>query len=294
MKHTLIRTVPEEPQAQAFSGCSHGPMPAARRSANAPPVFVNGVAIPETAIAREAQNHRAPSGPEARAAAARALVIRELLLQRARELGLEPTPVRDAEGREETPEEALVRQVLELEAPACAPTKAECRRSYEASRDQFVAPEVFEASHILFACEDNSAAAWTAAHQKAVRVIAGLHEGASFADLARRYSACPSAAEDGALGQLQHGDLAEPVEKALLGLHEGAIAPAPVHTRHGWHVVRLDRRTPARVLPFEAVEPVIRTALHERAALAASVRYIARLAAAADIEGLSLTFGASP
>lgn len=292
MKHTLIDTA-EAPPAESFSGCSQGPMPAARRPAGAPPVFVNGVAIPEAAIAQEAQNHEAPSGPEARAAAARALVIRELLLQRARALELEPEPQRDLRDREETENEALVRQVLELEAPATEPTEAECERVYESSKSQFASPEIFVASHILFAVEDRSAAAWTAAHQQAAQTIAALDGGAEFADLARRHSACPSAAQGGSLGQLQLGDLAEGMEKALLLLHEGCVASTPVHTRHGWHVVRLDRRTPQRVLPFEAVEPMIRERLRARAALAASARYITRLAGSADIEGLSLAFGAA-
>jgi peptidyl-prolyl cis-trans isomerase C len=240
------------------------------------------------------QNHRASSGPEARAAAARALAIRELLLQRARALGLEAKPARDPQGREETHDEALVRQVLDLEAPPQQPTDAECRRVYESSPRRFTAPELFEASHILFAFTEDGAAEGATAHRGAARAIASLREGASFADLARLYSACPSAAEGGALGQLQRGDLAEAVERTLLELDEGGVAPAPVQTRHGWHVVRLERRMPERLLPYETVEPVIRERLQDRAALAASARYITRLAAEADIEGLSLTFGAMP
>jgi peptidyl-prolyl cis-trans isomerase C len=291
MKHTLIRTASEE-EPQAFSGCSRGPMPAARRAASAPPVFVNGVAIPETAIAQEAQNHEASTGPEARAAAARALVIRELLLQRAQALGMAPEPKRDSLDREETQTEALVRQVLELEAPAAAPTEAECRRVYEASISYFTAPEIFEASHILFAVEDDGAEASSAAREQAAEAIAALSSGADFAGLARLNSACPTAADGGSLGQLMSGDLSESLEEALRHLPEGSVAPAPVRTRHGWHVVRLDRRSPERRIPFEAAEPIIRERLHARGALAASARYIARLAASADIEGLSLTFGA--
>src|SRR5690606_30196795 len=142
MKHTLISTVPEETQAESLSGCGHGPMPAARRPLNAPPVFVNGVAIDEAAIASEAQNHSARSGAEARAAAARALVIRELLLQRANGLTLTPAPLRDGQGREETEEEALVRQVLEAEAIAQEPTEAECRRVYESAPQRFMMPPI--------------------------------------------------------------------------------------------------------------------------------------------------------
>jgi peptidyl-prolyl cis-trans isomerase C len=89
MKHTLIRTLPEA-GSEAFAGCGHAPMPAARRASGAPPIYVDGVHIAESDIAAEAQNHAASSGAEARAAAARALVIRHLLLRRALELKLEP------------------------------------------------------------------------------------------------------------------------------------------------------------------------------------------------------------
>ena len=118
--------------------CGHAPAPAAKRSANAPPVFVNGVHIAETAIAAEAQNHAAATGQEARAAAARALVIRELLLQRARVLGLEPMPLSDAQGRSETAEEALVRQVLEGEVEAIGELVEQAR-----GRDFWQSPMLF-------------------------------------------------------------------------------------------------------------------------------------------------------
>jgi peptidyl-prolyl cis-trans isomerase C len=290
MKHTLIQA--KEPQ-EAFSGCGHGPAPAAKRTRNAPPVFVNGVAVSEADIAFETQNHRAASGPEARAAAARALVIRELLLQRAAALGLEAAPCRDDAGREETPEEALVRQVLELEASPREPTTEECHRVYAAAPESFTTMEIYEASHILCAPEQAGADAWVAAHGKAVSLRHQLQQGGDFAKLARAHSNCRTGVEGGALGQLAAGDLAQEMESVLLALHEGDIAVAPVRTRHGWHVVRLDRHAPARVLPFATVEPAIRARLRERAMVSASARYVAQLARRADIEGLDLTLGAA-
>jgi peptidyl-prolyl cis-trans isomerase C len=281
MKHTLISTVEKEPQGQAFSGCSHAPTPAARRAAKAPPIFVNGVSIPETAIADEAQNHRAGSGPEARAAAARALVIRELLLQRARALGLQPISQRDEQGREEAVEEALVRALLAREAPGAEPTEAECRRFYESSLHRFKARETFEASHILVARRD-----------EAESVVAELEAGASFRVVAQHRSACPTGAHGGGLGQLQCGDLAPEIENAVLTLKEGDVAPMPIQSRFGWHIVRLDRHAPEVVLPFEAVRDYIADVLRSRSATAASARYVAQLASAAEIEGLALAFGA--
>lgn len=294
MKHTLIRTVPEDAEAAAFSGCGHAPAPAAKRSANAPPVFVNGVHIAETAIAAEAQNHAAASGQEARAAAARALVIRELLLQRARVLGLEPAPLFDAQGRSETAEEALVRQVLEEEAqPISEPALNECQRVYDASTAAFTTPELYEASHLLCAPQSDDASGWEDARVKAEQLLAAIKGGAAFADLARRHSDCPTAGEAGLLGQLTPGDLAPELEEVLLALKQGEAAPAPVRTRHGWHLVRLERRAAGRVLPFEAAMPVIRARLRERLAVGAQARYVARLAGDAEIEGLVLSFGAS-
>lgn len=294
MKHTLIRTVQEPSEPAAFSGCGHGPAPAAKRGANAPPIFVNGAHIAETAIAAETQNHIAASGPEARAAAARALVIRELLLQRAQVLGLRPAPRQDAEGREETAEEALVRQVLEAEVEQPdEPGLNECRRVYEASKAAFMAPELYAASHLLCAPAADEAEAWDVARNKALSLLAGVETGQDFGDVARRHSDCPTAAESGQLGQMTPGDLAPELEQVLLALKEGEVAAAPVRTRHGWHLVRLDRRAPARQLPFEAVAPMIRARLRERLSVAASARYVARLAEAAEIEGLELSFGAS-
>jgi hypothetical protein len=73
-------------------------------------VSVNGVAIPHDAIARELQHHPESTPARAWQQAARALVVRELLLQEARRLGLQPACAVDAEGRCETDEEALVRR----------------------------------------------------------------------------------------------------------------------------------------------------------------------------------------
>ena len=63
-------------------------LPSLRRAWPKPvTVSVNGVVMPRDAIARETQHHPADTPILAWQAAARALVIRELLLQEARRLG---------------------------------------------------------------------------------------------------------------------------------------------------------------------------------------------------------------
>ena len=67
-------------------------------------VSVNGVSIARDAIVREMQHHAAPKPIAAWQQAARALVIRELLLQEAHRLGVVPQSISDSEGRRETDE----------------------------------------------------------------------------------------------------------------------------------------------------------------------------------------------
>lgn len=120
-----------EEAAGCGGSCSTPPSAPARLALDSPAVRVDGVLIPEAEIAREVQHHEGADLEQARATAARALVIRHLLLRRAHELELSPAPEQDALGRWESDEEALVRQVLAMEAPPMAPSDEECRRVFE-------------------------------------------------------------------------------------------------------------------------------------------------------------------
>lgn len=103
-------------------------------------ISVNGVEIPESAIRAEMQQHPAGSLAEARKAAAEALVVRELLLQEARRLGLRPDPRTDEAGRRETDEDSLARQLIEREVAVPEPDEDSCRRYYERNPGRFRAP----------------------------------------------------------------------------------------------------------------------------------------------------------
>ena len=80
------------------------------------------------------------------------LAVRELLLQAAGQLGVQDIePIADHNtGRRETPEEAIVRAVIEREVKTPEPDEETCRRYYESNRRRFRAEDLFEAAHILF------------------------------------------------------------------------------------------------------------------------------------------------
>lgn len=252
-------------------------------------VSVNGIVVPRDAIAREVQQHPAATPLAAWKEAARALAVRELLLQEARRLDLAAEPRSDGEGRRETEEEALIRALVEREVAVPAPDQAACRRYYEHNRRRFRSPDIYEAAHILVAARAGDAAAYDAARERAARLLAAVRaEPARFAALAREHSDCPSAAQGGNLGQISAGQTTPEFEEALAALAPGALCAEPVATRYGFHVIRLDRRIEGRELPFEAVAERIAGYLAESVRRRASAQYIARLAARATVTGIEL------
>ena len=252
-------------------------------------VSVNGVVVARAAIAREAQNHPAPKPIIAWQAAARALVLRELMLQEARRLELTAEPATDPQGRRETADEALIRALAEREVTVPEADAASCRRYYEQNRRRFRSADIFEASHILFAAPAHDREKFAQAQRDAATVLAELEQHPErFAELARAHSACPSGQQDGNLGQITSGQTTPEFEQALVKLALGGLTEAPVATRYGLHIIRLDRRHEGRELPFEIVAERIAAYLTERTRRTATAQYIARLVSRAAITGIEL------
>ena len=221
--------------------------------------------------------------------AARALVIRELLLQRARQLGVTPEPISDAEGRRETDEEAMMRGAGRARGNGARTG----RRDLPALlREQSRALPL--ARHLRgLAYPVRGAACGRAAHAQAradaAAVLAELREKPDrFAELAQAHSRCPSAAQGGNLGQITAGQTTPEFEQALIALAPGQLCAAPVATRYGFHVIRLDRKHEGRTLPYEVVAGRIADYLRESVRRRADAQYIARLVSAARIEGIEL------
>lgn len=253
-------------------------------------VVVNGVTIPAQSIAAEAQLHPAPPGKPGLAwrAAARALAVRELLLQEAGRLALDASPKEIGPGRRETDDEALIRAVIEVRVKPEPPDEASCRAFHAAHPERYRAPDLYEASHILLAAAPDSPER-DAAREVARMLLAELAESPeAFERLARTHSACSSAAAGGRLGQIVAGDTVAEFETALAALPVGTIGPDPVETRYGVHIVRLDARAEGALLPFERLHRDIREALEKRAWAEGARALVADLVAVAQITGVDL------
>lgn len=276
------RPAPEMMSACQSGGCGGAPEP----PRPAPPVFsevrVNGVEIDPDAIAVEIQNHPAPDADAAWRSAARALAIRELLLQEARRLDLSPE-----DDATQNDADALIDSLL---ATALSPQEAgedECHRFYDANRDRFKTPDLFEASHILIEPDGDGDDAWSAAGITARDIAREVGDDAeAFAAAAREFSCCPSAQQNGSLGQVRRGELVSDVQEAIEALAPGTAGRRPVRSKHGWHLLRLARVIEGHVLPYDVVRDKIADMMAARAWTTGAARYVADLAARAEIEGV--------
>lgn len=257
-------------------------------------VTVNDAVIASADIAREVQNHAGTSPKQAWDEATRALIVRELLLQRARTLGLVAEP-QSENGLRETEDEALIRVLLETEVKTPKADEATCRRYYQANQGRFRSPDLFEPLHILFKAARGDEPAHAQAIAKAVAVLAEVKPAPDrFESLARALSDCPSATDGGRLGQVARGDTTPEFEAAMQSIEAGHICPEPVCTSYGVHVLRLDRKITGQVLPFLQVQERIASYLEESSWRRAVAQYVALLAGDARIEGFDMPAASSP
>ena len=205
--------------------------------------------------------------------------VRERLLARAARVGM-------LEGRERATvsfasreaEDEVIERLLEAEVPDAEPTEDECRRYFEQNPQRFTAGTLVEASHILFAITARVPPERLRAKAAEVHAMA-TRAPERFAELAREYSNCPSAALGGSLGQLGRGDSVPEFEREVLAGEMLGVLPELVTTRFGFHVVLVARRVPGCVLPYEHAREQVAAFLRRRGAERAIGEYVRGLAA---------------
>lgn len=246
-------------------------------------IAVNGVAVAETAVFAEMQHHPAATPEAAQRQAATALVVREVLRQRARELAIP--------GDDDATVDALIAREVTLPTP----DDATCRRYFDANRGKFRSPDLLEARHILIAAAPDDPVARDAAKAKATALIAELEARPdAFAALANTHSDCPSKAMGGNLGQITRGSTVPEFETFLFSLEAGELCPVPIESRYGFHIARLERRIEGRDLPYEAIAQDVAAHLSRSAWRTAIRQYLQLLIGRARIEGLEIAGADSP
>jgi len=208
--------------------------------------------------------------------------VRELLRQRAVETGL-LNPGTTGDGAVEAAIERLL--VQEVQVPT--PGETECRRYYEAHREEFRSGDLVHARHILFQVTPAvNIAVIRARAEQALDEL--LIEPERFAEMAGKLSNCPSGAQGGNLGQIGRGDMVPEFEEALFRIDALGILPYLVKTRYGFHIVSVDRSIPGVDVPFEDVRDRIAETLSAYVEERALRQYIAILAGRAEMLGVEI------
>ena len=190
------------------------------------------------------------NNPEGRRAVLEQLIANKLLLLDARRNLLEADPVFKAE-LNRVKENLLVSFAAEKAFSTASVSDKEAEEYYENNKERFVSEETVNASHILVDTEE-----------KALQILAEIKAGEiSFEDAARNNSSCPSGGRGGNLGDFGKGQMVPEFDAAVFAMEVGEISEAPVATQFGYHLIKLNAKNAAEVMPFAELAGEIKEAL---------------------------------
>lgn len=242
------------------------------------PVVVNRRLITDADINRETAHVESGSISQRHEQAAQRLVVRELLQQKAEQLGIDTGQDMDA----------AIERLLERELRIPEPDSSACRRYFDANPERFRTPVTAEVRHILLKAAPDDPEERMQAERQAGDIITALQAArSSFEALAERHSACASAGNGGRLGTIGRGQTVPEFEDVVLRLAIG-LAARPVETRYGFHVVEVLGREGGQPLPYAAVSARIAGYLHERSWRLAVQQYLQSLLDEAEISATGL------
>ena len=125
----------------------------------------------------------------------------------------------------------------------------EMKAFYGEHKDEFKAPEMWRASHILVASEG-----------EAKDVVAELSKGKNFEDIARAKSIDATSSRGGDVGYFRKGQVVPEFENTCTLLSVGQTS-AIVRTQFGYHIIKLTDKKDEALEPYESAKPKIENAL---------------------------------
>ena len=131
---------------------------------------------------------------------------------------------------------------------------AEMRAYYNDHKADFTHEESVHLNEILIPTSENATSAQLAeADAQTKDLEAKLKSGASFTDLAKKYSKGPTAAQGGDLGDFRRGALAKVLEDQTFDLPVGGHT-APIRTRQGYIILQVTEHIPGGTQPMQKVD----------------------------------------
>jgi peptidyl-prolyl cis-trans isomerase SurA len=155
---------------------------------------------------------------------------------------------------------------------------------YQSHPKEFAGEERVRLRHIFLPVAGGvSAAEEAGARAQGEMVLERLKGGEDFAEVAKKVSKGPSAAEGGELGFVKRGTIQPELEKAAFGLEVGQLSGL-VRTKAGFHILKVEERKSAGPLPFDEVKDAIRDRLASERVETHRAQYLAELRKEAVVE----------
>src|SRR5689334_8515257 len=127
-------------------------------------------------------------------------------------------------------EDRLIQEAYLNQAIKAAETDDQLKARYQTFAKEKAGREEVHARHILVKTEGEASS-----------IIGELDKGADFAELAKQHSTDPSGSSSGGdLGYFGHDDMAKEFADAAFALPPGQYTKAPVKTKFGWHVIKVE------------------------------------------------------
>jgi peptidyl-prolyl cis-trans isomerase D len=146
------------------------------------------------------------------------------------------------------------------------------RKSYEERKAEFDRPEQAHLRHIMTRFDANDEASKPDARTRIDALRARIQGGAEFAAVAREASEDPVTRDSGGdLGFVGRGSVVKALEDAAFSQEPGASGEV-VESPEGFHLVLVEERRPARVVPFEEAQAQVAADLTKKDAAAALAR----------------------
>ncbi len=161
----------------------------------------------------------------------------------------------------------LLQNYLQKTVKAAPVTSAEIQQFYAANLAQFRTPAQYDLAHILVKTK-----------AQAESILAQLQKGASFAALAKQYSTDPGSAKNGGdLGYAPLSTYVTPFANAAKQLTKVGQLSGIVHSKFGYHIIKLLGIKAASTQPLSAVSAQIQSYLQQQNQTTAQQAYITKL-----------------
>lgn len=149
-------------------------------------------------------------------------------------------------------------------------TDANMKKVYDDAAKQISGEQEVHARHILVETED-----------EAKKVAEDLKKGADFAELAKKSSKDPGAADGGDLGFFTKDQMVPEFSAVAFALEPGKISE-PVKSQFGWHIIKVEEKRNRQAPGFDQVKPQIEQYVVRKA----QADYVTKLRESAKVERL--------